>query len=76
MKVLEKMNELIGTSETKQTIMDWAYMNRIMVMSVAEEEEFKELEKTVNKFIEEYDYHGKEDEHKAWSSFLEYEYIT
>lgn len=76
MKVLDKMNELVKASATKEEIINWAYINRVMVMGMYyEEKEFEVLEKTVEKFIESEDYHGIADEHEAWSKFLDYEYI-
>ena len=75
MKVYEKMNELIGTNVSKEKIKSWAYMNRIMVMEVHWEKEFESLEVTVEKFINDIDYHGLADEHEAWDLFLEYEIV-
>lgn len=75
MNVLEKMNELVGGQATKEQIKNWAYMNRITVMQMPDEDEFVTLEETINRFIEEYDYHSKPDEHEAWSAFLDFEYI-
>ena len=75
MKVYEKMNELVDSEGTKDQIKSWAYANRICVCDVPFEEEFETLEFTVEKFIEEVDYHGMTDEHKAWDLFLEYEVV-
>ena len=75
MKVYEKMNALVGTNEPKEKIKSWVYMNRIMVMEIHWEEEFKSLEATVDKFIDEINYHGLDDEHEAWDLFLEYEVV-
>ena len=75
MKIWEKMNELVGSKEDKEQIKRWAYMNRIMVMSIHYEEEFEILEKSVEAFIEQVDYHGHADEHEAWDAFLEFDYV-
>lgn len=76
MNVLDKLNELVRSSATKEQIIEWAYMNRVMVMGMYyEEEAFGVLEKTVESFIEGEDYHGIADEHEAWDKFLDYEYI-
>lgn len=72
---LEKMKELVGSNATKEQIVNWAYMNRITVMELAFEEEFIWLENSVNHFIEEYDYHSKDDEHDAWNAFLDAGYV-
>ena len=75
MKVYEKMNELVYSDVTKDQVKSWVYANRICVDSLHLEEEFESLEATVEKFIDETDYHGMTDEHKAWDLFLEYEVV-
>lgn len=75
MKIWEKMNALIGSDASKEEIKSWAYNNRIMVMSIQFEDEFEALEKSVDAFIETFDYHGNPDEHAAWDAFLEFEFI-
>lgn len=72
---LAKMNELVGAHADKAQIEQWAYMNRICVMSLADEEEFATMSHSINCFIENADYHGMDDEHKAWSLFLDAEYV-
>lgn len=73
---LEKMNELVKSNATKEQIKSWAYMNRITVMSLPLEEEFNELEHSVNHFIENYDYHSKANEHDVWDNFLDAKYVA
>lgn len=75
MKIWEKMNALIGSDASKEEIKAWAYNNRITVMCVHFEEEFELLEKSVDAFLEAFDYHGNADEHAAWDAFLELEFI-
>ena len=75
MKIWEKMNELIGSEASKEQIKSWAYMNRIMVMSIHLEEAFEALEKSVDAFIETFDYHGNPDEQAVWDAFLEFEFV-
>ena len=75
MKVYEKMNELVNSDATKDQMKSWVYANRVCVGGLHLEEEFKSLETTVEKFIDEVNYHGMTDEHNAWDLFLEYEVV-
>lgn len=75
MKVIDKMNELVGSVSSKEEIINWAYSNRIVVSSISFEEEFLELDDVVNKFMEEDSYlEYIEDEFMLWDLFLEYEF--
>ncbi len=70
MKVIDKMNELVGTKASKEKIMGWAYQNRVHVICMhLDEPKFEALEHTVQKFIDS----GQlvDDEHENWSRFLD-----
>ena len=69
------MNKLVKSDATKDQMNSWAYANRIYVCDIPFQEEFESLETTVEKFIEEVDYHGMDDEHEAWDLFLEYKVV-
>jgi hypothetical protein len=71
---LEKMNELVGTNTTKEQIANWAYANRIYVLELHHEEEFKTMEKSVNNYLNSYLY--AESEHDNWDKFLGNEFIA
>lgn len=72
---LEKMNELVKASATKEQIKNWAYANRITVCNLHLDcEEFECMEKSVDTFLDTYDYFGM-DEHEAWDKFLDVDYI-
>jgi hypothetical protein len=73
---LEKMNELVGSAATKDQIVKWAYMNRICLGGLYDEEEFYNFETTVIRFMET-DYYNENilDEFKLWDKFLDSEYI-
>ena len=70
---LKKMNELVGASANVEQIKSWAYMNRICVCVLHEEDEFKIMEKQVDHFVESDLY--SDDERENWSKFLDAEFI-
>lgn len=74
MKVLQKMNELVGANATKDQIEKWAYMNRIHVCTLHFETEFECLEKTVNAFYQNGDRETL-DERDAWKAFLDFSVV-
>lgn len=73
---LEKMKELVGSSADKKQVINWAYMNRIDVGALPFEEEFASLENSVDHFIEKHNYFEIGDEHVAWDTFLDAEFIA
>lgn len=53
MKVIDKMNELVGSHASKEKIMGWAYQNRVHVICMhLDEPKFESLESTVQKFVD------------------------
>lgn len=50
MNNLEKMNQLVGASATKENIKNWAYENRILVFALGYEEEFESMENSIESF--------------------------
>lgn len=75
MKVYEKMNELKNTNSSKRDLEIWAYMNRVYVCDVDNNDGFSELKDTVDKFIEDVNYYGIEDESDAWELFLDFDVV-
>ena len=74
MKVIDKMNELVGTNASKEKIMGWAYQNRVHVICMhLDEPKFEALENSVQRFIDS----GQlvDDEHENWGRFLEMEFV-
>ena len=69
---LEKMRELTGHNATKEQVMDWAYMNRVLVLELADEEPFESMSKSVESFLRKHDI---VDEHQNWSAFLDAEWV-
>lgn len=72
---LEKMNELVNSNVAKDIIAHWAYMNRIHICDLEYEEEFQSMKNSIDHFIEKHQYPAIDDEHVAWSLFLDEEYI-
>ena len=70
---LEKMNQLVGASATKQEIMDWAYMNREYVDSFAEDEPFHAMRHSAQVFAR--TSLLRIDERDNWSRFLDAKYV-
>ena len=68
----EKMLELTGARATKEEVKSWAYMNRIWVLEMADDEPFKPMKASVETFINS-DYSG--DETENWTRFLDCEYV-
>lgn len=73
---LEKMNQLIGIDASKEQILKWAYMNRILFDSVYLEEEFEGIEKSVKSFAETIPYEESNTEFDLWDKFLDAEFIS
>ncbi|WP_433956972.1 hypothetical protein [Cytobacillus horneckiae] len=72
---IEKMNELVGTNATKKEIKNWAYQNRIHVVSLhLDAEEFSEMEKSVDAFYNSDSFSA--DEHANWEKFLDSEFVS
>ena len=74
MKNIDKMNELVGSRASVHQIMDWAYMNRVIVADLPDVEEFKEMKASVESFI-----NNKEilrDEVEMWQDFLVSEFVA
>lgn len=69
---LEKMNELVGASASKEQIKSWAYMNRVVVSCLHFEQEFEGMEHSVDCFMESPEY--SDDEHENWDKYLDAEY--
>jgi hypothetical protein len=65
------MNELVGSTATKEQIKQWAYMNRISVDVLDYEDEFESLKEYVDQFVKSDLY--SDDEHKNWDLFLNVE---
>ena len=74
MNVLEKMNQCVGTTATKNDVTAWAYRNRILVLDICDEDpKFETLRKTVETFAASDQF--SDDEHDNWSRFLDLTYI-
>lgn len=71
---LEKINELVQSSADKEQIVNWAYMNRILVVNLADEPEFEHLKNSVDVFIQKEPY--SDDEFENWGRFLDSEFIA
>lgn len=67
----EKMLELTGAKATKKEVKTWAYMNRICVLEMADDEPFQIMKHSVETFMKD-GYSG--DETENWSRFLDCEY--
>lgn len=77
MSNLEKMNELVGSNVDKEQIVSWAYMNRVMLCVLPDEEEFEEMKLSVENFMSDKFYiDNEEDEHRLWREFLDREFIS
>jgi len=74
---LEKMNELVGSNATKEQVLEWAYMNRIIVEQLPEEPEFEVMDKSVENFCNS-DFYKENfsDEYKIWDKFLDSEFVV
>jgi hypothetical protein len=72
---LEKMNELVGSTATKDQIVNWAYMNRILVNCLHLEDEFEEMRKSVVKFVNTDTYLYSDNEFDLWHKFLDSEFV-
>lgn len=72
---LEKMNELVGTNGNKKQIINWVYMNRILVDCLHLEEEFDEMTDSVNAFMDTEFYMNNDNEFELWEKFLETEFV-
>lgn len=73
---IDKMNKLVDSSSNKEEIIQWAYMNRIPVICLPDEEEFESMENSIQAFIHT-DYYSENDsdEHKLWDKFLDSVYV-
>lgn len=71
----EKMNELVNGNADKDQIIKWAYMNRILIESLQLEEEFEEMESSINAFMDTDAYYDFHDEFDLWDKFLDAEYV-
>ena len=73
MKNIDKMNELVGSDATTKQVVDWAYMNRVWLCDLQDEEDFKEMKASVKNFL------SKEttlrDESEMWEDFLNSEFV-
>ena len=70
------MKELVNAINTsKEQIITWAYMNRVLLSDLAEEEIFQVMKKSVEDFMEK---EAKElnTEYDMWDVFLDSEYIV
>ncbi|MBD1379130.1 hypothetical protein [Metabacillus arenae] len=73
---LEKMNELVGTiNSAKEQVINWAYMNRIPLCCLCDEQEFEEMENSVEAFMDTVFYMNSDDENEIWDKFLDANYI-
>lgn len=68
----EKMLELTGARATREDIVKWAYMNRVWVLEMAEDEPFEPMKASVEAFMKD-GYSDDEDEN--WERFLDCEYV-
>ena len=70
---LEKMKELVGSEKvTKEDIISWAYMNRVLLEDLPFEKEFSSMEYSVRKFIENDE---STSEFETWEKFLDANYL-
>jgi len=69
---LEKMNELVGAKADKKEIMQWAYMNRVLVDEIPEEKEFKSMKHSVAMFLKS---DTSKTEYDSLNNFLDAKYI-
>ena len=70
---LEKMNQIVGSNSTKETVLQWAYMNRILLIDLPYEDEFQEMRKSG------YDYLKRsveKTEYDNFNKFLDEEFST
>lgn len=72
---LEKMNELVGSKADKEQIINWAYMNRILMDCLHLEEEFDVMTNSVNAFMDSEFYQNCNTEFDLWEKFLDAEFI-
>ena len=72
---LEKMNQLVGDEASKDLIIKWAYMNRILVYDLHFEDEFEEMESSVHNFMSTKFFMENDDEFKLWDKFLDSDYV-
>lgn len=70
---LEKMNQLVNEDASKQTIVNWAYMNRVWLCDLPYHKEFECMKSSVDSFIDAGEYGG--DETENWNKFLDAEYV-
>lgn len=70
---LDKMKQLVGSEQaTKEDIVQWAYMNRVLLADLPDEEEFTSMKNSVNQFFKS---KMPATEHEAWEQFLDVEYV-
>ena len=73
MKNIDKMNELVGSEATIKQVVDWAYMNRVWLCDLPDEDEFQEMKFSVESFL------NKENELRheqdMWRDFLVSEFV-
>ena len=75
---LDKMNELVSNNADKETVKNWAYANRIWLCSLPDEDEFKNMENSVNAFIKTdfFQENMMGDERLVWDKFLDADYVN
>jgi hypothetical protein len=73
---LEKMNELVGTEADKDQIMQWAYMNRVVVDCLHMESEFELMENSIKAFINADNFEFTGNELEMWEKFLDAEFVS
>lgn len=73
---LEKMNQLVGANGNKETVVKWAYTNRVHLIDLPYEDEFAEMKASVDEFFETHNpIQNQAGETKNWEDFLEAEYV-
>ena len=73
---LEKMSQLVGSSADKETVVQWAYMNRVPLIDLPFEDEFVEMKASVDEFFKTHDpIQDQMGEKKNWEEFLDADYV-
>ena len=70
---LQKINELVDAESSKEQVISWAYMNRIWLSGLPEEEEFASMKASVDDFMSKKT--ELRTEYDMWDNFLDREFI-
>jgi len=72
---LQKMNEILEASYTKEQMLSWAEHHRIFVCFLEDDEEFYSMTESISSFMNSEFHKEWMDEFTIWRNFLDAEYV-